>query len=251
MPSYVPAAARALAVFEVFAREKREMTNVELAQYLGLPVSSCSDLVSTLIDIGYLARSVKSRRLYPTGRLFAMATEIDENVGVTARLIKACEVLRNKTSESALSGSLHKGVVTVRAFAPGHEALRYTSARGDRLSLHVSAMGKAILSRLPEAEVERELTRMPWPKMASNTLTHPADLIQQVAQFREQGWAQIENEGSEGLASMAVAGVINGELFAIAIAGAQTRIRMYEKPYLAALRDVGENLFDVANPSPT
>lgn len=250
MPSFVPAAARALSLFEVFAREKREMTNVELAQYLELPESSCSDLVSTLIEIGYLTRSVRTRRLYPTGRLFSVATEIDDNVGVTARLTEACEALRNKTSESALCGSLHKGVVTVRAFAPGHEALRYSSARGDRLSLHVSAMGKAILSRMPEAEVERELTRMPWPKMASNTLTHPADLIQQVATFREQGWALIENEGSEGLASMAMAGVVNGELFAIAVAGAQSRIRIYEKAYLAALRDVGDKLFDSGGPQP-
>ncbi len=248
MPSFVPAAARALSLFEVFAREKREMTNVELAQYLELPESSCSDLVNTLIEIGYLARSVRSRRLYPTGRLFSVATEIDENVGVTARLAEACEALRNKTSESALCGSLHKGVVTVRAFAPGHEALRYTSARGDRLSLHVSAMGKAVLALMPSAEVERELTRMPWPKMASNTLTHPADLIKQVALFRKKGWALVENEGSEGLASMAIAGYVNGELFAIAVAGAQTRLRMHQAAYLAALRDVGERLFDTVAP---
>ena len=246
MPSFVPAAARALSVFEVFAREKREMTNVELAQQLDLPESSCSDLVSTLIEIGYLARSVKTRRLYPTGRLFSIATEIDENVGITARLAEACEMLRNKTSESALCGSLHKGVVIVRAFAPGHEALRYSSARGDRLSLHVSAMGKAILSLLPAADVERELTRMPWPRMASNTLTHPLDLIKQVEFFRQQGWAMIENEGSEGLASMAIAGLVNGEHFAIAVAGAQARIRMHQASYLAALRDVGQQLFDTA-----
>ncbi|WP_418128104.1 IclR family transcriptional regulator [Variovorax sp. KK3] len=225
------------------------MTNVELAQQLELPVSSCSDLVSTLIDIGYLARSVKNRRLYPTGRLFAMATEIDENVGVTARLAQACEELRNKTSESALCGSLHKGVVTVRAFAAGHEALRYSSARGDRLSLHVSAMGKAILAHMTVDDVERELTRMPWPQMASNTLTHPADLIAQVASFRAQGWALVENEGSEGLASMSVAGRVNGELFAIAVAGAQSRLKMYQASYLNALIKVAEKLFDETTPS--
>src|SRR6218665_3446116 len=69
MPQIVPAAQRALQGFEVFARERRPLTNSDLAQALDLAGSSCSDLVYTLIEAVYLLRTPKGRLLYPTSRL--------------------------------------------------------------------------------------------------------------------------------------------------------------------------------------
>src|SRR3546814_21131377 len=75
MPTLVSAAARALAVFETFAREKRELSNSELAKLLNLPDSSCLDLVYTLHHLGYLVRCKQTRRYYPSGRLMHRSEE--------------------------------------------------------------------------------------------------------------------------------------------------------------------------------
>ena len=48
MPTLVPAAARTMTLLEVFAREKRELSNSDLARLMDLPESSCSDLLHTL-----------------------------------------------------------------------------------------------------------------------------------------------------------------------------------------------------------
>src|SRR6218665_775807 len=57
----------------VFARtirpEKRELSNADLARLLDLPESSCSDLLPTLHELGYLLRTGRSRSFYPTARL--------------------------------------------------------------------------------------------------------------------------------------------------------------------------------------
>ncbi|NML48718.1 helix-turn-helix domain-containing protein [Ramlibacter sp. G-1-2-2] len=242
----VPAAARAFALFEIFAREKRELSNAELAKNLDLPESSCSNLVNTLIDIGYLGRSHQTRRLYPTGRLIAIAREIDKNDIAAASLNDACERVRNRTGESALCGSLHGQVVTVVAFSPGHQPLRYTSARGDRLSLHVSALGKAILTRMPPEDVPREIGSGPYEKVASATITDPGELVRQVGRLRKLGYVHLENEGADGLATIAIAGRVNGQLLGFSIAGAQPTLRQRRDEFLAVLHEVCDPLFDTA-----
>lgn len=240
----VPSAARALAVFEIFAREKRELSNTELAKFLELAESSCSDLVTRLIELGYMSRSPRTRKLYPTGRLAAIGREIESHDLIGIRLNDACEALRNRTGESALCGALRKRWVHVQAFSPGLQALRYTSARGDRISLHVSAMGKAILSCMSPTAAASELGDSAYEKVASDTVTEPSLLLEQVDKFRTLGYVLLENEAADGLAALAIAGHVNGQLLAFSVAGALPAIKARQADYLQALHDVCDALFD-------
>jgi IclR family transcriptional regulator, acetate operon repressor len=244
MPTLVPAAARALAIFEIFAREKRELTNSELSKYLGVAESSCSDLVNTLIGLGYINRAQQSRTLYPTSRLFLIASEVNKSDWRSEKIQNVCDALRDQTGESALCGALSPRSITVIAFAAGRDPLRYTRNRGDRVSMHVSSLAKAILSKLPPDRVEAELGEDEYERLASNTLTKPADLAKQIEEFRKKGWVYVENEGSEGLASIAVSGPIGGEILAFSITGAQPRIKHNQAEYLSALKTLSTPLFD-------
>lgn len=243
MPSFVPAAARTMTLFEVFAREKRSLSNSELARLLDLPETSCSDLVHTLVDCGFLMRTVKTRRIYPTGRLFGVARDISRNDSMFSAMLEACELLRDKTGESALCGRVEEGVVRVIAFCEGLHPLRYATAGGDKLSLHVSALGKAILALATPEEAARQLRIKPLKKVASGTITELPALEAQIATFREQGWALVENEGGDDLAAVAVAGMLNGEALAISIAGPVGRLRQQRGEHLQALRAVQTLLF--------
>src|SRR5688572_9985895 len=69
MPAYVPAAARTMTIFETFANARRELSNSEIARLLGVAESSSSDLLHTLHEVGYLLRTARTRRFYPTARL--------------------------------------------------------------------------------------------------------------------------------------------------------------------------------------
>ena len=61
MPAFVPAAARTMLLFEAFARERRELSNAEIAKLLDMPETSCVDLLHTLLEAGYLMRTARSR----------------------------------------------------------------------------------------------------------------------------------------------------------------------------------------------
>ena len=53
----VPAAARTLDIFEVFARERRPLSVSGLAKATNMPLSSCHGLIKTLEARGYLVES--------------------------------------------------------------------------------------------------------------------------------------------------------------------------------------------------
>lgn len=238
MPAIVPACARTMAVFEVFAREKRELLNSDLARFLDLPDSSCSDLLHTLHQAGYLMRTVKTRRFYPTSRLFMAASEIIKNDPLYAAGKEAIELLSETTGETTFCGRLDEAAVKVMAVQEGRYPLRYILEVGERIALHASAMGKALLGTLPAAEAARIMRLKPLRRIAPESITDPAELEKQIAEQRARGWYSAHGEGTEGVTALAVAGLIGGQPIAISIAGPTERMERNHESYLAALSQV-------------
>jgi DNA-binding IclR family transcriptional regulator len=233
-----------MALFELFSREKRELSNSDLARLMDLPESSCSDLLHTLHEMGYLLRTARSRRFYPTARLLAMAKEISSSDPTFLVGSEACEMLRDKTGETGLCGRIEGGVVKVIAFTESRHTLRYKQDIGDKLSLHVSAIGKAILAQSTPEEAARQLRLKPLKKIAPGTITDLEVLEKQITQASQQGWIWIENEGAEGLSAIAVAGLLGGQKLAIAIAGPTDRLKPKRDLLLSALLEVQQQVFN-------
>src|SRR5688572_15495176 len=61
----VKSALRTLDILELLAQQARPMTAQEIAVTLGIPVSSLSYLLSTLVERGYLDRARREYRLGP------------------------------------------------------------------------------------------------------------------------------------------------------------------------------------------
>ena len=243
MPITVPAAVRTMTLFEVFARERRELSNKEIADLLSLPESSTSDLLFTLHQMGYLTRTAKTRRFFPSSRLDALVPAIDKDDRLSAVAEEAVEALRNKTQESSFFGRLDHGAVRVLAVQEGTHALRYVLNVGERIALHASAMGKAILSLLPADEVRRHLKAKPLRQVTSKTVIDPAALEKEIESYRDTRIASVKGEGSEGATAYAIAGMIGLEHVALSCAGASERFGAMSERYLDALREVAATVF--------
>src|SRR6218665_2389397 len=225
MPAFVPAAARTMTIFETFAQYRREMSNAEIAKLLGVAESSSSDLLHTLHEAGYLMRTARSRRFYPTSRLHALATSIASNDPLVVAGQEAIELLSERTGETAICGLLGDHHVEVAGFKEGRYELRYILEVGSRIGLHVSALGKPLLSSLPPAEAQALLKARPLKAVTPFSVTDPAQLERQFREVRKRGYSQVESEGTEGVSAMAVAGRIGGELMAVSIAGPGDRLK--------------------------
>lgn len=227
-----------MAVFEVFAREKRDLSNSDMAKLLSVADSSCSDLLHTLHSLGYLMRTSRTRRFYPTGRLLETARKIAENDPLTRLAQDAVGHLAQATNESAFFGLLEPFAVRVAAAAQSRLPLRYILDVGERVALHASALGKAILGLLTEEEARARLDVIKRPAVTPNTVVDVEQLMAQLARGREQGWYEAHDEGTAGVTALAVSARLGDRPVAISLAGPTDRIEKHREPYLAALREV-------------
>ncbi|HQD84870.1 MAG TPA: helix-turn-helix domain-containing protein, partial [Quisquiliibacterium sp.] len=161
MPQIIPTAQRAMQVFEVFARERRPLTNSELARFLGLADSSCSDLLHTLREAGYLLRTPRSRTFYPTTRLLDVAQRIGATDPVLAFATEALELLTKGSSETSMCGILDGQRVKIVACQESPRALRYVLQPGVFVDVHATGLGKALLGAMPEHEADALIDALP------------------------------------------------------------------------------------------
>lgn len=238
MPAYVPAAARTMTIFETFANARRELSNSEIARLLGVAESSSSDLLHTLHEAGYLMRTARTRRFYPTARLRSIANDIAKNDPLVSAGVEAIELLSERTGETAICGMLGPAHVEVMAFREGRYELRYILQVGTRIGLHVSSLGKALLAELPPAEALRRLGLRSLKRVTPHSVVDLPALERQLREVRRRGYARTEDEGTEGVSAMAVAGHVGSELMAVSIAGPSDRMRRHKEAYRQALLDV-------------
>ena len=250
MPSIVPASSRTMAVFEVFAREKRALSNSEVARALSLAESSCSDLLHTLHSLGYLMRTARTRRFYPTGRLFEAAREITRHDPLAAVAREAVEQLTDRTDETAFFGVMERGSVKVAAARPSRLPLRYMLDVGERVSLHASALGKSLLGLLPRDEALRCLRSHALRPVTPETVTSVEQLMAQLDASRARGWYEARGEGTGGVTALAMSGWLGDQPVGISLAGPAERIERQHPICLQALREVRAGLLDEA-PTPT
>lgn len=247
MPAIVPACVRTLAIFELFAQEKEELSNSQVARALGIAETSSLDLLYTLVNQGYLIRTPSTRRFYPTRKFLVLSKKIASNDPLTPLANEIVEKLVQRTAETALCGRIEKGAVEVVALREGKHELRYIQRVGRRIALHASALGKALLSLLSEDEIREHLAVKGLKQITSNSCVDLDKMLLEIQEVSRRGWSSTFDEGVEGVGAFAVAGFIGSEPTAFSLAGLSGRLRRNEKEYLDALLDIKGKIFDESN----
>src|SRR5690606_29474518 len=143
----------------------------------------------------------------------------------------------------SLCGRLEPGFVRVAAFNEGRYELRYIMKVGEKIALHASALGKALLACIPPQEASRHLRLKALKKLTPTSVTDPAALEAEIDTVRERGWAETIGDGVNGVSALAVGGIIGGEPLAVSMAGPSDRFAQNRDAYLRSLLEVRETLF--------
>jgi len=97
---------------------------------------------------------------------------------------------------------------------------------GSRLSMHETAIGKAVLAELPGAEVEKILGRSGLPSRTDNTITSLERLLRELDLIRERGYALNLEENVEGVNSIgtAISDTTGRPIGGLSVVGAANRL---------------------------
>ncbi|APX76544.1 IclR family transcriptional regulator C-terminal domain-containing protein [Achromobacter insolitus] len=244
MPQILPTAQRVLQVFEVYARERRPLTNSEMARFLDLADSSCSDLLYTLRQAGYLLRTPKSRYFHPTGRLLDVAQGISAADPLQAFASEALEILTRQSGESSMCGLLDGNKVKIYASQESPRALRYVVQPGTTFDLQVAALGKALLGEMDAEERNALIDALPFEHVTASSITDPGTLRTQIESQLEKKYFHTRDEGNEGVSAVGIAGRVGGQLTALSIVGPTHRMDANMEKYTQIILDARAEFFE-------
>ncbi|BBK30076.1 IclR family transcriptional regulator [Allostella humosa] len=221
----VKSATRVLRVFEIFAETKRPMRISELAAELGIPQSSVSMLVQTLIQHGYMEATGRGRTVQPTLSLALLGTWLDEQFSRAGGLHEMLHEIVAFCQDTVILGAEMGIEVHYVHVVQGSHPLRYDIKRGTRRSLVDANAGRVLLALKPDEEIGRIITRT-----QAERPDRPIDrkrLHREIETIRRQGYSYSENMVVPG-ASVIAAALRGGGVhrpFAVGIAGPTERLR--------------------------
>jgi len=232
---------RALDVLEALAAAGGTASLTDLAAACGLPLPTLHRLASTLADRGYL-RQAPNRRYSLGSRLVPLGTDAHALLG--ERALPVLRGLAELTGESANLAVLTQGRAEYVAQAPGRHTMRTFTEVGNRVALHCTGVGKALLAAIAPAHAARLLGTAPLEARTTATLTDPAAVRAELALIRERGYALDEGEMEVGVRCVAV-GMPGAAPMAVSVSGPAARMTDDRiTPVVAALREATTRLRD-------
>lgn len=220
----------------------------DVAEALGVKVTTSYHLLNTLLEVGYITRDPGGAlRVGPRAVILynGMLRQFkpDEDLGPIAERLSA------QTSETAYICLATQNAVVVQKLVEGDHAVRVTGIHvGFSGSEHIRASGKAVLAHLDAPERKAVLDRSTAGLTASARRSCLAELDREMEIIRSQGFALDEEEFQVG-ASCVAAPYFRGEgwvVGCIAVSAPCMRFAIAKEALVAAVvssaRDASERL---------
>jgi DNA-binding IclR family transcriptional regulator len=231
----VKSADRTLQILETFAAAGEPLGIAELARRLAIPVSACYALLRTLEVRGYLYELGLRKGWYPTLRWLQKAREVAEHDPMLERVTPILEALGKATGETIVFGKRSGTEVVYLNVVESPHSIRYSAQPGDRKPLHASSAGKAILGALPPAERMALIDTLKLARVTPNTIVRRELLEKDLEASAKRGWYATRGENVADVHALGAPVRIDGELYAVVIAGPAHRIEGALKSHAAAL----------------
>jgi DNA-binding IclR family transcriptional regulator len=194
----VPSLERSLLILEALAKSANGLTLSQLARQLAVPKSSLHCLLLTFERGGYLHRDEPSGRFRFGLKLYGLANMAFTGLAPRRLAMPFLHALAQKTRLTTHLAILEQSeAVLVEKIEPLGMP-RLATWIGKRMDLHCTALGKALISTLPDADFDRLLQGRGLLRHNENTITSVKRLKEHVAQVRRQGYAVDDEEEEIG-----------------------------------------------------
>lgn len=204
-PLYVGSVGKALRVLDCFKGASGDLSLTEIMERSGLDKSAAQRYAHTLSAEGYLAQNSQTRRY----RLGAGVLDLTFHFLRTHALAEALNPILLELSQATaqkISLSLRDGDWLVHVLRHQTTTEHYhASLVGRRVPLHCTAGGRAVMSRLDEAELERLLAPEHLAASTSRTLTTAKAIQAEIRKVRDRGYALVVDEFILGEVALAAA----------------------------------------------
>lgn len=200
-----------------------EATIADLTEHLPLAKSTVYKHLNTLLEHDLI---VKSGDRYRFGLQFlelgGIARQYDRIYEVAKPEVRKMAAETGEVANLAFEeGGWGRYVYT----AAGEQAVDIDTHVGKRMTLHSTALGKALLASLPDGEFNTLLAERELRSQTEQTITDPEELREEIASIRREGIAYDTEEHLRGMGCVAAPIQIPGRRHAsISITGPVSRV---------------------------
>lgn len=217
---------RALNILEHVASFNGGIRLSNLAQNIGLPVSTVHRLLTTLEERQFVQvdRITGKWTVGETSHTIGSAFAQHENLKALARPF--LNRLRDETRETANLGYVRDGETVTLAQAESREIMRAISPPGGRVPILNSGMGKALVAHWPAEEIDLLIERSGLRPLTSKSLPSKECVVEDLKLARIRGYAVDDEEYVVGMRCVAAPiWTSSGEpTYAMSISGLAARV---------------------------
>jgi DNA-binding IclR family transcriptional regulator len=216
---------RTFQCFELFASEQRPLSLTEISRALGIPTSSCYDILQTLERLGYVYELEPRGGYYPTLRLLDIANSIASADPILLRADILLRSMRDTLDESVFLSKVNGLQATYLLGLQSSSLLRTVISPGEKLrSLHATSAGKALLASVEKETLDAYFATADLKPLTPHSLTSKKALRQQLAEGRAGGVFTNRNESVEGVLSISATFHWNRATYIVSIIGPEVRL---------------------------
>ena len=195
---------RALDLLEALAAAEGEVSITALAARTTLHVSTVHRLLSTLLRRGYVRQNPETSRYYAGAKLATLAEGRSRFGELRLRARPVLRAITEATRETANLVVLDDLAAVYIETIPSPQVVRLFTQAGNRVPLHATGAGKALLAALPAARRDGVLDRLELRPYTPHTIVDAAVLRRAVEEIRERGYAIDDEEYDDGVRCVAV-----------------------------------------------
>lgn len=220
-----------------FVRAKKPLAVRDIVEEFSWPRSSVFNMVTTMVEDGYLYQPVPRGGYYPTSKWMNLAREFSDSQPLPESVHELLEALKKTTGETVFLAAPEGTSVVFLDVAESSADIRFIANVGQRLPIHVTAAGRAILAQYSPAERAATLKRIKYQEYEKDTFMTVASVEEDIQYNSEKGWYTNMAIYAPGVAGIAVPFSFHGRRNAIALGGPASRIEPHVETIGKLLRD--------------
>lgn len=226
-----------LEIMDLFI-ENDELTPSDISNLTGMNRSKAFRFLVTLEHCGYVSKTENGGyRLSP--KISTLGHLAQNRSELVSLIHPQLEKLSKLTGESSHLNVMQNKTQTVFIDkCLGTLYLRMDLNIGYTSDAHISACGKAYLSMMSDQEINQYLMNVTFAPRNETSVQDAKDLLNRLAQIREQGYATEVEEAEDGLSCVAVP-IVSGDkpVCAISVSGPTTRIAKNQEHIISCLKE--------------
>ncbi len=237
----VKSAQRTFEVLELFESVCRPMRVGEIVERLGIPQSSVSMLLKTLVARGYMEFDAQTREFCPSVRVSFLADWAIRAQGQQQAIQDMMRDLAHATGETVLVGRQNGLFVQYVSMIESRHEARLNAPPGTQRPMHRSAMGIMLLGTLDDDHIGRLLRRYNAEHSSTHGLARIATTLRAVELARAQGYYESDGIATPGAGVVAtlLATKIRGNHLAVGVGGPVARLHQFRAKIVPAVLKAG------------